>query len=78
MYEYKLIITMSDGKKFYRAIGIREEKLFDDEKKTFIDSIFRNEHIDFSDYFVLNEDNKYVVLNTKQISYISVYETALL
>lgn len=75
MYKYELIITMSNGSKISRVIGREEERLSDDEKKCFIDSVFRNEHIDFSDYFVLNKGNEYVVLNTSQISYISIYES---
>lgn len=74
MYKYVLFIKTTNENTFVREIGRKESRMLDDEKKRFIDSLFRNEHIDFSDYLELYDGNDYVVLNTRQISSISIYE----
>lgn len=77
MYKYELKITMSDGGVIIQDIGMKEDRMLDDEKNCHINKMFRNEHIDFSDYIKLYVGNDYVVLNTRQITSIGIRETMI-
>lgn len=62
MYDYKIIIKMSDGSEYSYIIRNNKHVLSESEKNHIVDNIFSANFLNFYEY------GEYVVLNTSQIT----------
>lgn len=63
MYEYELIIMMSNGREFKYDMGQTENQLSEEQKKQMTNAMISH------DYINLYEHGEYVSLHTNQIAY---------
>lgn len=68
MYDYKIIIKMSNGCEYAYHMRNNKHILSETEKNQIVDNIFKHTFINLYDF------GEYVVLNTKQISSVAFRE----